>query len=722
VQFSEADSPAFSGDGRYVAFHGSVAGISGVYRRDLQSGEVAPVAVAEPADPAISAPDATAPSISEDGRYVAFTSAAALDPEDDTGSGCPQVYRRDMDVPASQPGAYTLVAALDKSAMGLTYARHCEPTQSPRELALDGSQAAGGVAMSADGQRVVFTVLDRSNLTGEANGEPTTPARQVAVRDLATQTTTLVSATPAGQPVAGGGAYPSLASEPEGRTLDERDQPAASSAAISADGSTVAWQGTNVPEQLPSATDVAAGVGKEDVDREVEPLWRRVTDGPAATTRRLLAGAGLNFYFFSSNTQIENSGPVLAGALATEQREFFPPALSEDGSLVAVMANAPTKVGEEDYLHNPASRSNLNRIPPADAYLVRVPREASASVQVKALTATPSFSAPNVRETGVRALAISRDGTRVAFNTERTSFALTEPLLTSPPVEEVNAAYTYEVNVALDTLQRVTTTYNGAPPNGAAGLLSLSGDGHSLAFASQASNLFYGDSVPEASEVYLTRELQTGDEVTPQSVSETPLEPLPAPAWLLNASASPQPGGSVLITAQLPGPGSLQVRALAQLPGFTTGARAKARRVRAPSRRAASSSRANRTRRLNSSRRHRRTKAPAPTLSTRTVAQASAVSGQAGSLQVRVHAGAAYRALIDSRAGLYAVLNLTFTATGHAPLHAQLAVTMRGAPPASARRAARRRPPHTSPPHTSPPHNSPAHRRRSTGAHAGAGR
>ena len=76
-------------------------------------------------------------------------------------------------------------------------------------------------------------------------------------------TTTLVTETPSGEPVAGGGAFPDVytltetraRSGPVGLSEQEQeygDQAAGSTAAISADGSTVAWLGMNVSEQVSS--------------------------------------------------------------------------------------------------------------------------------------------------------------------------------------------------------------------------------------------------------------------------------------------------------------------------------------------------------------------------------------------------------------------------------------------------------------------------------------
>jgi hypothetical protein len=111
-----AHDPAISGDGRYVAFDGYFDGQTGVWRRDLQTGEIEPVAVGEPETPAGSA---ELPSISENGQYISFTTLAQLSPYD-TNTG-PDVYVRDMAQEPFEAGAFTLASAVNGSAEGLTY-------------------------------------------------------------------------------------------------------------------------------------------------------------------------------------------------------------------------------------------------------------------------------------------------------------------------------------------------------------------------------------------------------------------------------------------------------------------------------------------------------------------------------------------------------------------------------------------------------------------------
>jgi hypothetical protein len=283
-QADYARDPVISGDGRYVAFDGSFGGLSGVWRRDLQSGQVQPVAVGRhlhggssgcstTVSGAQRVCDAELPSLSADGQYVSFTTSAPLAAVDDTNSA-PDVYVRNMNLEASesesqschageaedapeltQRCAYTLVSAADGKDEGLTYAENS---------AGHGSVAGVRSAMSADGQKVAFVTTAVSDLTDPQHREaPTTPASQVVLRNLSSRETELVStrfdpqtgqAVPS-QPVSSeqgtsisGAVYGGAPSFPF--VFADYALTSPFGAAISADGSTVAWLGVNVGEQV----------------------------------------------------------------------------------------------------------------------------------------------------------------------------------------------------------------------------------------------------------------------------------------------------------------------------------------------------------------------------------------------------------------------------------------------------------------------------------------
>jgi hypothetical protein len=672
IQFQRADAPALSADGRYAVFQGILADVPGVYRRNLQSGAVQLVAREA---------GAGAPSISGDGRYVAFMTAADLNPSEEPAAdeGCFEVYVRDMEREPkpnrseegdSEP-AYTLASALDGTTEGITFACSAE----------GGAQVAPDGAISEDGRQVAFTVLDASNIArGPHCSEPTPLAQcppeiepsQVAVRDLERHTTTLVSVTPgglaasgggvtpAGLPVPGGGAYPSDG-ELSGRIEEELpygDERSHSTAVISADGSTVAWLGTNISQQVAGGE----GWGTE----EVEPLWRRIGDGPAARTVRLLAGSGLNLGFNFGQERSVKFGSLLG----LEMPLFIPPAISRDGSAVAVIANAPTAEAQASY--GEMQNRNLER-PDTDAYVVHVTPAPAYAPHVTALTATPSYAASGEALWPIKDIAISPSGEEVAFDTARSEFTLPSLALISPPFPDLNkGAVTFEANVALGTLQRVTTTYNGAEQNGQAGLLAFSGDGQTLAFASQASNLIFGDGV-HAWEIYLAHDVPIETRTAPQVLGEAPPALAVGIPWLLSATAHARPDGSVLVSAQVPGAGQLVADTQAQVPTASsshsprpasrprrlTHARARRAGARAAGRRA-------------NGRSSQSVRAFAP----RTIAQAEARADGPVLLQLRLSIPARYRSLLASAHGLYALVRLSFSAAGHAALVQEIPVTI----------------------------------------------
>ena len=164
---------ALSGDGRYVAFWSTATNLSSadgdpmadLYRRDLSKDRTVLVSRANGANGAKAAAASFhgGPSISADGRLIAFLSDAAnLSPDDPDGLS--DVFVRDLDNDET-----TLVSR----ASGKAGANSDENVFSP--------------AISADGRYVAFSTT-ATNLT------PEQPVRaQVYVRDRQTQTTELVS-------------------------------------------------------------------------------------------------------------------------------------------------------------------------------------------------------------------------------------------------------------------------------------------------------------------------------------------------------------------------------------------------------------------------------------------------------------------------------------------------------------------------------------------------
>jgi WD40-like Beta Propeller Repeat len=693
-----AHDPAISGDGRYVAFDGSFGGITGVWRKDLQTGIVEPVAVEDPADPAVSAPDAELPSISENGRYVSFTTTARLDSVDDINDDGPDVYVRDMDIPvypapsASSPapmGAFTLASAVDGSTQGLTY----EPSRSGY-----GSIASGRSALSANGREVVFVTTAVSNLDG-----PGTPALQVAVRDLDTDTTQLVSVAydpatgrPAIDPTTGrpepvsdeeGGLVYGAVYSPTLPPLPFRAPVAYAlqssvGASISADGSTVAWMGQNISEQAPALSDELLPT------RYSEPLWRRIGDGPQAATRRITGGSD------PANPACAASGetalPPLAsladpcqGPFATEAYGVWSggtgnpvPQLSADGSTVAFLANAPPVGATFGEILSRAS----------DLYVATMAEGVTRTQALRPLTELASGKAEEQATTApIVDLGVSPDGSQVAFTTQRTVFPLGSPAYVTAPAATPGMVELFDVDLANETLTRVTHSFAGGAgeaPHGTEvsgqdpylssdGALSpsFSDDGDILAFSSTAANLVYGDGNTPAkagsqtfdgSDAFIVPRELFPAQPAPQFVSSPPSSPPFTPVWRLDLGAFSRPNGTVVLEIQAPGAGTLRTGALSAV-RVMVHAKSRSRVKRA----SAHGARAR------------------VTVAERTVATSDTRARGGGLVIVTLKLDKRYSALASARGGLSATATITFSASAHPTLRESLAVIFQrtGRPP-----------------------------------------
>lgn len=683
----EADyayDPAISADGRYVAFTGSVASTPGVYRKDVATGALEEVAAGT---------DSGAPSLSADGRYVSFTT----DENPVTGKPngaevCSSVYVRDMDAQPQRPaketeawkpeagGAFTLASALSGSP-GSTPA---SLTYSPLPGAHGcGAAAAARVALSADGRRVAFTVLSPSDLTGacevESEGETLncpTPPFQVAVRDLDAHSTTLVSSTLASQgagtpqPVPRGAALAGptssgVASLPGGGQA--QFALSASTAAISADGSTVAWMGMDVAEQAPLAKPPPLFLNYPQ--SYAEPLWRRIADGPGAPTRRALAGddssapecpptcpGGLDMEWDTqgiSGNEYTGTAPVYgsytsqagsgngfgAGATLRAPLASATPQLSADGTKVALLSTQPDWGEDPDF-----GQLNATVAPPANAFVVNMAPGLTRAQAITRLTDWASLDFTN-RELAapVTSIALSGDGTRVALSTERIAFPLAPPALITPTLSQAAVAQLYEVNLAGGTLAMVSFGYDGQPANGEVFAAALDGDGRTLALASGATNLVYGV-VNQGSAIYTAEEVHSPAAAGVQNIGPPPAVAAAAIPWNLSVTAAPSPDGTVVLYAAVPGAGRLSANAVGAVGVVATHTRKKHGRKNA--------------------------------LRNTQIAHAAASAGVPAVLELHLIPAARYDSLLQrSRHGLYTTVIVTFSAPGHRLLRKVLRVS-----------------------------------------------
>ncbi len=671
-QFESASAPAISADGRYLVMQGALDGVEGIFRKDLQTGQLQLVAGGSTYVKTPTAPrEASAPSISADGRYVSFTSAVALVKAAKPGRN---VYVRDMDV-ASDGAACTpeteatgrcpfeLASALSTpgaSTEGLTYSS-------------EGASAAGRVALSADGRKVAFTIGGASNLTSEPGGSTPgtpTPGGQVAVRNLDSHETILVSVereAGSGQmterPVAGGAV--------------------ASGAALSADGSTVAWLGVNIPAQVPLLSDERAQIERDDEPSSVdesydEPLWRRIVDGPRAPTRRMVGGGDPLAPGCPPDGTLAIAacrGPL--PELASEKRGGLEdhlgwvtintydatPQLSADGWTVALLGDPPfstSNVFVAD-MHEGLSRTQALR---------QLTRE--VPVPFKFNPGSDSIYTPTAGE--IYDIAISPDGEHIAFTTQREQFPLAPPFFAETPLATLGLVELYEIDRDSEALVRVTHGPDGGPS-----LISGSGtvtekgaaapsymrEGSILAFADSASNLVSGDA-NEADDVFTVKSTQVPTSPGPVLIGPAPGSQEPSrPQWRLSVVAVTHANGTATLDVAIPGAGRVEATAAATVPvvvaahSTRTGGRARNRAVKASARASG----------------HRRAKRSV--LEHRTVAHAQMSGALPELLELPLKVSPTYAGLLGSAAGIYTNVRVAFAGAGGPPLEQTLAISLR---------------------------------------------
>jgi hypothetical protein len=632
-QADYAHDPEISADGRYVVFDGSVGGINGVWRKELSTGALDEVAGG----------DAILPSVSADGRYVSFTTnqgghlAAFTDGRQhfQTRVGeAPEVYVRDMGVPPLQPGAFRIVSAPSGSDEPLRF--QTPGNSGPNAAEEYGAMAAGRSAIDAEGTKVAFVTGAISNLTSYPQLEseeiekgetpkPHTPALQVAVRDVQTGVTQLVSVrrdpatgTPAIDPETGApepvptfteaGIYGAVDAEEVLPFFKAESHAYTRSlgvgAAISADGSTVAWMGQQLGEQ------VASMPGEPPRANWTEPLWRRIGEGELAPTRKVTGGSDPESPACqASGEQKLPLGPVAgdpcqgpfetrntngnlgeAGVWTGEPEDELVPQLSGDGYTVAFLAKAPLfGTNDEEGGHS-------------DLYLADMHPGLTRDQALRPLTRFGSLD-PNELATNapITDLSISQNASaaadtgQVAFTTMRTVFPLGSPAYISARAAEPGLNELYDVDLGNETLTRVTQGYEGGPPahpfseektdvldpytlfgpDDGSMAPSFDADGDAVAFSSTASNLVFGDNntppggkrtSEDGADVFVVGRVTFTASPPEQSISAPPPDPVPDAPWTLGVTAESLRNGHVRLYLELPAAGALRAAATASVP------------------------------------------------------------------------------------------------------------------------------------------------------------
>lgn len=544
------DYAAISADGRYVAIQTRARNFfadddpdptgqfraGGLFRFDLQTRALAKIAdgsVFDEDDPehALVRLGAARPSISADGRYVAFATAEPL-VASDTNENL-DVYVRDMAIPSEEAGAFDLVSARDGGDLPAQYGSSPFP--------LPGSEPGGdvsrGVAISADGQKVVFRTEAVSDLPASAAVD--VPAGQVFVRDRATNTTTLVTA----ERDSGTGAMTQV---PAG---------AAIGAALSSDGTTVAWTGGNAASQTPFLN------GENPSPSFLYYLWRRVADGPSAPTRRITGIADpedpacpVNDPFFDQGQLGPCFGPL------TDQEGLRSgifsqlPAMSGDGNTVAFLTGA-------------GPRPIPNTGPGLDLFVTEMTPGLTRKQATVELTRDPPTNDP-AASPPLSSIAMAADGRYVAVTTVRTRFSLPALQLLGAPRAVPGVQELYLVDLKARTLERVAhSTTDGDIEGDVKEGPTISADGSRIAFTSFAGDLFFGDANQRADAFVATRRPD------PAAKSSQGRSGTGGPAGTIETDrggpqigvrARPKAGGAIELTVSVPAAGGIKAVAKAQ--------------------------------------------------------------------------------------------------------------------------------------------------------------
>lgn len=229
-----SSKPAISPDGRFVAFVSTASNLTAdpflgyqqVFLRDRQTGQTTLVSVSDSGSP--SALGSYWPSVSADGRYVAFNSDAGnLAPGAVLGRSA--VYVRDI-------------------SRGRTQLISAAPDGTP------ANNASCCASMSADGRFVAFGSPATNLVAGTTNGQ-----YHIFVRDLQTGTTEIVS-------IAGDGTQANSGASPQAQS------------SISADGRVVAF--------ISTATNLTA-----DATNGVQVFARDRASGQTTMASKALSGA-----------------------------------------------------------------------------------------------------------------------------------------------------------------------------------------------------------------------------------------------------------------------------------------------------------------------------------------------------------------------------------------------------------------------------------------------
>jgi WD40-like Beta Propeller Repeat len=540
---------AVSANGRYVAIETHARNFfadndpdppgqfraGGVFRFDLQGKGLEKVAdgdlYEEGEEATFLRRGASNPSISGDGRYVAFATGEQLVADDDNDHV--DVYVRDMAFPIGDAGAFDLVSARDGGDVPASYGA----PEFPFVGSQPGAEVSRGVAISADGQRVAFRTEAPTDLPARAGVD--VPAGQVFLRDRAADTTTLVTAV----------------RDFEAGEMTDLPAGGAFGAALSGDGTTVAWTGANAEAQ----TDFLSGEIFNPASRYY--LWRRLVGDPTqAPTRRITGLADpedpactVSPPSFNRTATGPCYGPLAdpEGGPANISSQL--PALSADGYAAAFLTGSGPRPVEAT---SPGLDLFFTRMDPG------LTRKQATVELTRDTIGDPATSPP------IGSIAISPDGRYLAIATVRTQFALPALQLLGEPRQVPGPRELYVADLQTRTLERVTRSFTGGDiasdvQNG----ITVSTGGQQVAFVSFAGNLFLGDANQRADAFVATLQpdLEGGPPVSDVNADGAAgsIE-FDREGPRIGVRAKSKPDGSILVTVSVPAAGGVKAVARGQ--------------------------------------------------------------------------------------------------------------------------------------------------------------
>ncbi|MEG4579135.1 calcium-binding protein [Microcoleus sp. MON1_C5] len=376
----DSDLPSISADGRFVAFASDASNLvpgdtnnsKDIFVRDILTNTTIGVSVDSTGNPGNNFFSGR-PSISADGRFVAFESVASNLVPGDT-NGYIHVFVRDLSTNT------TTRISVDSAGN-------------------QGNRGSLDPSISANGRFVAFTSVATNLVPGDTNN-----SLDIFVRDLSTNTTTGVSVDSAGN-------------QANGSSLDP---------SISADGRFVAFS-SNAANLVPGDTNNNYDIFVRDLSNNTTTLVSVSSNGARANG-------------FSSLSSISANGRFVAFS-------------SDAANLVPGDTNNNYDVFVRDLLTNTTTRVSVS----------------SSGEQGFGDSISPSISA---------------DGRFVAFSSSAANLV---------PGDTNNGADIFVRDLSTNTTTRVSVDSAGNQGNDTSFSTSISADGGRVAFSSDASNLVPGD-------------------------------------------------------------------------------------------------------------------------------------------------------------------------------------------------------------------------------------